>query len=103
MAKKTTDEQRQMTETNNPEQVQADQETPTEAVKKDSGDQVNSPELSAKVPTAEAIREKIRLYPKALTQEIVAMFELEGVQVSSDLVQQIKEGAGDEVDPAQPR
>lgn len=51
---------------------------------------VNSPELSANVSQEDAIREKVRLYPKARIEEIVGMFELEGLKISTRMVQRIK-------------
>lgn len=51
---------------------------------------VNSPELSANVSQEDAIREKVRLYPKARVEEIVGMFELEGLKISTRMVQRIK-------------
>ena len=51
---------------------------------------VNSPELSADVSQEDAVREKVRLYPKARIEEIVGMFELEGLKISTRMVQRIK-------------
>jgi hypothetical protein len=51
---------------------------------------VYSPEIGERVTTAEAIRERVRLHPYARTNEILAMFELDGNRVSPDLVRRIK-------------
>lgn len=51
---------------------------------------IYSPEIGARVSTAEAVRERVRLHPRARTREIMAMFELEGNRVSPDLIQRIK-------------
>lgn len=46
-----------------------------------------SPEAGAPLAQDQAIGEKLRLYPKATTQEIVAMFELDGVRIDPKAVQ----------------
>lgn len=51
---------------------------------------MRSPEVGAHVGQDQAIAERLRLYPKATTQEIVAMFELDGVKVSPALVEQVR-------------
>ncbi len=49
-------------------------------------------EVGAPVARDQAIREKVRLYPQASVNEIVAMFELEGVKILPAAVQQAKRG-----------
>ncbi len=51
---------------------------------------IYSPEIGERVTTTEAVRERVRLHPRARTQEILAMFELDGTRVSPALVQRIK-------------
>lgn len=51
---------------------------------------MRSPEVGAHVGQDQAIGERLRLYPKATTREIVAMFELDGVKVSPALVEQVR-------------
>jgi hypothetical protein len=46
-------------------------------------------ELGTHVAQDRAIREKVRLYPQASVQEIVAMFELEGVKISPAVVKKV--------------
>jgi hypothetical protein len=41
----------------------------------------------SKVDVTEAIRERLQLYPKAMTHEIVAMLELDGLHVSPEEVE----------------
>lgn len=53
---------------------------------------LHSPEVGAHVGQHQAIDERLRLYPKATTQEIVAMFELDGVKVSPAVVEQVRRG-----------
>ena len=53
------------------------------------------------VTVEQAIRERIRLHPQARAQEIVAMMEMEGVQVAGELVERLKREAGGK--PANPR
>ncbi len=43
-----------------------------------------------KVDSCEAIRERIQLHPKALTHEIVAMLEMEGVHVTAEEVERMR-------------
>lgn len=52
---------------------------------------MRSPEVGAHVGQDQAIAERLRLYPKATTQEIVAMFELDGVKISPALVEQVRQ------------
>jgi hypothetical protein len=49
-----------------------------------------SAEVGAPVAQDQAIREKLRLYPRATINEIVAMFELDGVKVSPAAVRKAK-------------
>lgn len=51
---------------------------------------MSSPEAGAPLAQDQAICEKLRLYPKATTQEIVAMFELDGVRIDPKAVQAAK-------------
>ncbi len=51
---------------------------------------MRSPEAGAPMAQDQAIGERLRLYPKATTQEIVAMFELDGVKVSPAKVEQAR-------------
>lgn len=51
---------------------------------------MQSPEVGAHVAQDQAISERLRLYPKATTQEIVAMFELDGVKISPAMVEQAR-------------
>ncbi|HWB08441.1 MAG TPA: hypothetical protein VG826_04425 [Pirellulales bacterium] len=53
---------------------------------------IHSEEVGAHVAQDQAIREKVRLYPQASVQEIVAMFELEGLKVSPEAVRKITAG-----------
>lgn len=55
-----------------------------------AGAMMRSPEVGAHVGQDQAIGERLRLYPKATTQEIVAMFELDGVKVSPTTVEQVR-------------
>lgn len=55
-----------------------------------AGAMMRSPEVGAHVGQDQAISERLRLYPKATTQEIVAMFELDGVKISSAAVEQVR-------------
>lgn len=55
-----------------------------------AGAMMRSPEVGAHVGQDQAIGERLRLYPKATTQEIVAMFELDGVKVSPAMVEQVR-------------
>jgi hypothetical protein len=57
----------------------------------DPDELIFSPELGEVLPKAAAIREKLRLYPLAQSQEIAAMFEYDGVAVSAHLVQRIQQ------------
>lgn len=43
-----------------------------------------------KVDPAEAIRERLQLHPRAMTHEIVAMLEMEGVHVTADEVERLR-------------
>jgi|GEM_PF-3826878 len=43
-----------------------------------------------KVDPREAIRERLKLHPLAMTQEIVAMLEFEGMQVTPDQVEALR-------------
>lgn len=52
---------------------------------------MHSAEVGAHVALDQAIREKVRLYPQAMVNEIVAMFELEGFKVSPAAVTKVKE------------
>jgi hypothetical protein len=58
---------------------------------KSIGKDVFCPETGEMLSTTEAVRAKVRLYPRAMTQELVAMFKLEGVQVSPALIQRVRE------------
>jgi hypothetical protein len=49
------------------------------------------PEVGELLPKEAAIREKLRLYPLAQPQEVVAMFEFDGAVVSAHLVQRIQQ------------
>lgn len=49
---------------------------------------------SHKVDAVEAIRERLQLYPKAMTYEIVAMLELDGIHVTPEEVEQVKASGG---------
>jgi len=51
---------------------------------------VNAP---SKVGADEAIRERIRLYPKAMTSEIVQMMELDGLHVTARQVEQARKAS----------
>lgn len=55
-----------------------------------AGAMIRSPEVGAHVGQDQAIGERLRLYPKATTQEIVAMFELDGVKISPAAVEQVR-------------
>lgn len=48
---------------------------------------MSSPEAGAPLAQDQAIGEKLRLYPKATTQEIAAMFELDGVRVDPEAIE----------------
>ena len=47
-------------------------------------------EVGAPLAQDQAIREKLRLYPQATVNEIVGMFELEGVKISPAAVKKAK-------------
>lgn len=47
-------------------------------------------EVGAPLAQDQAIREKLRLYPRATVNEIVGMFEFEGVKVSPAAVKRAK-------------
>ena len=51
---------------------------------------MRSEEVGAHVAQDQAIREKLRLYPRATVNEIVAMFELEGFKISPAAVKKAK-------------
>lgn len=51
---------------------------------------MHSAEVGAPVAQDQAIRERLRLYPQATINEIVAMFELDGVKVSPAAVKKAK-------------
>ena len=51
---------------------------------------MRSEEVGAHVGQDQAIREKLRLYPRATVNEIVAMFELEGFKISPAAVKKAK-------------
>ena len=51
---------------------------------------MRSEEVGAHVAQDQAIREKVRLYPRATVNEIVAMFELEGFKISPAAVKKVK-------------
>ena len=51
---------------------------------------MHSDEVGAPLAQDQAIREKLRLYPRATINEIVGMFELEGVKVSSAAVKRAR-------------
>ncbi|HVA50053.1 MAG TPA: hypothetical protein VNH11_27045 [Pirellulales bacterium] len=53
----------------------------------------HSDEVGAPLGRDRAIREKVRLYPRASVKEIVAMFELEGLRVAPADVQKAKRQA----------
>jgi hypothetical protein len=53
---------------------------------------MSSPEAGNPLAQDQAIREKLRLYPHATTQEIVAMFELDGVRMDPKAVQAARRG-----------
>lgn len=55
-----------------------------------AGAMMRSPEVGAHVGQDQAIGERLRIYPKATTQEIVAMFELDGVKISPAAVEQAR-------------
>lgn len=55
-----------------------------------AGAMMRSPEVGAHVGQDQAIAERLRLYPKATTREIVAMFELDGVKISPAAVEQVR-------------
>lgn len=48
-------------------------------------------ETGAAVPKREAVREKLRLYPLAQTNEIVASFARDGITVSAALVRRVRD------------
>ena len=48
---------------------------------------MSSPEAGAPLAQDQAIGEKLRLYPKATTQEIAAMFELDGVRIDPKAIE----------------
>lgn len=54
---------------------------------------VQSDDVGAPISRDRAIREKMRMYPKATVQEIVAMFELDGVRVSPASVEKARRNA----------
>lgn len=43
-----------------------------------------------KVDPSEAIRERLQLHPRAMTHEIVAMLEMEGVHVTAEEVERLR-------------
>jgi hypothetical protein len=51
---------------------------------------VHSAEVGAPLAQDQAILEKLRLYPNATVQEIIAMFELDGMKVTPAAVQKVK-------------
>lgn len=51
---------------------------------------LHSNEVGAPLAQDQAIREKLRLYPQATVNEIVGMFELEGVKVSPTAVKRAR-------------
>jgi hypothetical protein len=51
---------------------------------------IHSEEVGAPIAQDQAIREKMRLYPRATVNEIVGMFELEGVKVLPEAVKKVK-------------
>ena len=57
---------------------------------KEPSDIIANPEVGHPTSTAEAIRQKLRLYPQAMAREIVAMFELEGIRITAAQVQRMK-------------
>lgn len=56
-----------------------------------STDMIYSPEIGENITAIEAVREKVRLHPHAQTNEIQAMFELDGAKISVSLIQRVKE------------
>jgi hypothetical protein len=52
---------------------------------------LHCPEVGAPVSQDQAIRERLRLYPRATIKEIVAMFELEGLKITPAAVKKAKE------------
>ena len=55
---------------------------------------VHSAEVGAPVAQDQAIIERLRLYPRATVQEIVAMFELDGLKITPAAVRKAKERMG---------
>jgi hypothetical protein len=55
---------------------------------------LHSAEVGAPLAQDRAIAEKLRLYPRATVQEIVAMFELDGMQVTPAAVRKAKSMIG---------
>jgi hypothetical protein len=51
---------------------------------------IHCEEVGAPVAQDQAIREKMRLYPRATVNEIVGMFELKGVRISPSAVKKAK-------------
>ncbi|HVX15644.1 MAG TPA: hypothetical protein VHC22_30945 [Pirellulales bacterium] len=47
-------------------------------------------EVGAPLSQDQAIRERLRLYPRATTKEIIAMFELEGLKITPEAVKKAK-------------
>jgi hypothetical protein len=48
----------------------------------------NSPK---RVSKSDAIRERVRLYPRAMANEIAAMLEMDGIKVTAEAVQRVQE------------
>ncbi len=57
----------------------------------DLAEPVYCPETGAAVSRREAVCEKLRLYPLAQTNEIVASFARDGVSISSALVRRVRD------------